>query len=355
MMIEGFVGGFAIGFLATAMPKMLSTPPFRLWQVLALATLYIGSCTSHFVGSVKVGDGLFAATLILLLGCLAIRVKNATSTPPPSMILAAMGLFCGLFGSVWSAFFVPSEHFYLTLFSQRLLFQAFILLPILGVGGFFFPMVFETQKTSEKGKHVWRNKALYSGALGLLIILTYWVEVHGQARAMSASRFILCLIWLSLECGWLRKSPAKGVITIGLRAGIACVLLGIAATSIFQQQRVALEHTLYIGGFCLITMMVAARVIFGHSGQANQFHKWGRLLTVCVLLVLLTMATRISADFLPGLRVSHHIYAAFCWVIVSIIWGLALLPSIRKQPVPKPIASTPPKARSVLDMDFRKK
>jgi len=105
----------------------------------------------------------------------------------------------------------------------------------------------------------------------------------------------------------------------------------------------------------LITMMVATRVIYGHSGQGAKFQKWMKPVVACVALILLGMATRVSADFIPHLRVSHHIYAAFCWVTVSIIWGIAVLPSVKKYPFPqKLIVPTSAKKPSVMEMNFRK-
>lgn len=121
-----------------------------------------------------------------------------------------------------------------------------------------------------------------------------------------------------------------------LRAGIGCLLLALVAVAVVQQQKIALDHILYVGGFGLITMIVATRVIFGHSGQGHQFNRWNKALVICVGLILLGMATRVSADFLPRVRNSHHVYATICWVAVSIIWGIAILPSVRRRPTSGP-------------------
>jgi uncharacterized protein involved in response to NO len=123
---------------------------------------------------------------------------------------------------------------------------------------------------------------------------------------------------------------------------------------VIEQHRVALEHTLYIGGFGLITMIVATRVIYGHSGQGAKFQRWVKPLVACVALLLLAMATRVSADFMPAIRNTHHTYAAICWVVVSAIWALAVFPFLhRRPPVVKAKPASP--VKSVLDMDFRKK
>lgn len=362
LMIEGFVGGFAIGFLTTALPKMLSAKPLRIWQVLLLLALFISFCAAHMLGHMRMGDGLFALTMLLTIFWLLMRLVKGGSVPPPGMALTAMGLLCGIFGAAWSALFGFTGDMHWTLFSQRLLYQAFILLPLLGVGGFIFPMILGTTNKHAKlsgptMSKKWKLKAAESALLGILLVFTYWIEVHGQLKMMSWVRVALCGVWITKESGWLSRNKAKGVMPLSLRAGIACLLGGMIATGILDENKIALDHMLYMGGFGLITMMVATRVIYGHSGQGDKFQKWVKPLIWCVGLLLFGMATRVSADFMDHIndhiKVSHHIYAAGCWAAVSIIWGIAVLPSVRKTPFPTRAKPKPDKP-SVMDMNFRK-
>lgn len=357
LMIEGFVGGFAIGFIGTALPKMLGTAALRVWQVALLFTLYLALCTLHATGHVHAGDAVFATMVAIQLSCMATRIRSAKLLPPPTMLLTAIGLLCGLLGALWWAFFTPFASFTVNQFFQKLLYQAFILLPILGVGTFVFPMILNTKARSAiiprtTMNRQWRNKALEATAVGLLIITTYGIEVQGHSVAMSWTRFIICAAWLSVECSWLTSIfISRGIMPLAIRLGIVCLLSAFIAAALVQSQRIAMDHILYISGFGLITMTVATRVIFGHSGQGEQFQKWVKSFCVCVALLLLGMATRVSADFLPDHRSSHHIYAAICWIVVSIIWGIAILPSVRKTP---PVTfRLPPTAKSLLDLDFR--
>jgi uncharacterized protein involved in response to NO len=368
LMIEGFVGGFAIGFLTTALPKMLNAKPLRVWQVLLLLALFLSYCSVHILGHVRTGDGLFAVTMALTVFLILVRLFKGNAVPPPGMALAGLGLLCGILGSAWSALFGFTGDLQWALFMQRLLYQAFILLPLLGVGGFIFPMILGTTNkharlSGPKMSKQWQAKAVESGLLGVLLIFTYWVEVHGQLKMMSWVRAALCGVWITKESGWLSRKKAKGIMPFSLRAGIICLLGGMIATGILDKNKIALDHMLYMGGFGLITMMVATRVIYGHSGQGAKFQKWGNPIIWCVGLLLFGMATRVSADFMDHInntiKMSHHIYAAGCWVIVSIIWGIAVLPSVSKtpfpnmpKPMPKPKAT--PKKTSVMDMNFRK-
>lgn len=360
LMIEGFVGGFAMGFLGTALPKMLSTRPLRIWQVLALLTLYLSYCTAHTLGKLQTGDMLFALMMFMMLGFLGSRLLRRGSVPPPGMVLTAMGLLCGTLSAVWWAFFTVSGSVLVTAFTQRLLYQAFILLPLLGVGSFIFPMILGTPNkhallAGPTMSSAWKKKAGEAFLLGLLIVATYWIEVKGQVKMMSWTRFILCAVWLGKESGWLKLKSGRGVMVWSLRAGIVCLLGTLVITGIMQDHRIALEHMLYIGGFGLITMIVATRVIFGHSGQGHLFQRWIKPLIACTGLLLLGMATRVTADFMPAIKNSHHVYAAACWILVSIIWGIAILPSVRKQPFPTSLKPKPtPKKNSVMQMNFRK-
>lgn len=54
---------------------------------------------------------------------------------------------------------------------------------------------------------------------------------------------------------------------------IWCIPLAAAGllAPVFFIQRVALEHLLFIGGFGLVCLIAASRVIFGHSGAVEKF------------------------------------------------------------------------------------
>ncbi len=368
LMIEGFVGGFAVGFVGTALPKLMSAKPLNPWQVMTLLVIHLACCTCHLFGVVRMGNALFALMVGGLLVSLFFRLLKGKQVPPPSMLLATMGLLSGTLSALWLAWSGENGGEFGYLFAHRLLYQSFILLPLLGIGGYIFPMILGTtnRQSSLSGPNVtraWNSKAFECVVLGGLLILTYWIEVQSEGgrhgydalvKNMSWVRFVLCFVWLLKESEWLRRTPTKGVMAFGLRAGIVCVLGGMITVGIWQEHRVALEHSLYIGGFGLITMIVAARVLFAHSGQVEKLQLWSKPLTFTVGLLLLTMLTRVSADFIPKVTISHHVYAAVLWVIISIIWGVALLPSVKKIP-PQPVISKKKKNTvSLMDMDFRK-
>ena len=62
--------------------------------------------------------------------------------------------------------------------------------------------------------------------------------------------------------------------------------------------------------------------------------------------MILAATTRMSSDFLPAIRVSHHIYAAWTWVLVGVIWLVALAGHLtRNEDSPKPKSRCPKRAK----------
>src|SRR4051812_17386095 len=65
LMIEGFLAGFVLGFLGTALPRLLSAPALRRGELWLLVTLYLLSAGLHIGEQPRAGD---AAFIVLMLG-----------------------------------------------------------------------------------------------------------------------------------------------------------------------------------------------------------------------------------------------------------------------------------------------
>lgn len=87
-------------------------------------------------------------------------------------------------------------------------------------------------------------------------------------------------------------------------------------------RHVALDHLLFIGGFGLLCLIVASRVLFGHSGALASFSGKSRTARWIVALVVIAAFTRASAEFMPRILVSHHVYAAALWALAALLWLL---------------------------------
>jgi uncharacterized protein involved in response to NO len=336
LMIEGFIGAFVIGFLGTAGPRLLEARPLASGEYWTLLGLHLFSIAAHLGRYFVIGDSSFALALASLAGFLSHRFAKRGNLPPPSFVLVAFGLLSGVAGSAllaWTTCYPSSLALYS--FSLLALNQGFALLPVLGVGAFIFPRTLGLSEGDEcldsrRAKLMWNKKAGAAAATALVIIVALALEGAGQLRAAGALKFLTAAFYV---IGQMRpairwsRAPFQGQC---IRIAIWCLLLGLLWEVVLPQFRVAGLHLVFIGGFMLIVFVVAARVVLGHSGQAHLCS--GRLpgMITTFVLLMLAIATRISADFLPSVagRNVHLVYAAILCIGAALVWGAIFIPRV---------------------------
>ena len=332
VMVFGFFGGFIFGFLGTALPRMLSAEPLRPWQVLALLLLHAAMVIAYSFATILAGDILLASLLLTFLGCVIPRARSRKDVPPPGFVLVALAflaLFTGTFLSLLQHF---RELPLFWIYFQRLLSsQGFLLLPILGIGPFILPRFFGLAGSHNFPDSLnpppgWTRKALLALGAGLLILLSLAIEAAGWFRLGHALRFIAVLAYWALEMPFRAAPGFKTAFGASLHIAFLMLLAGFFAVVLFPAYRVSLLHLTLIGGFAVITFIVATRVVFGHSGNIDKLRGPNRWLLLPIGLMLFAMATRISGDIWPRVLVSHYSYGAVLWILGTLVWAIKVLP-----------------------------
>lgn len=323
LMIQAFGGAFVIGFLGTAGPRVIAAPRLQPWELVPLFFLQVTSGICHLCGKTAWGDGLFLTTLSAFILALAGRVlffrKNL---PPPPLLLAAMGLLCGLTGMlIWC---IPSWISNPSLYqlSKLLLNQGFLLGPIMGVGIFLFPRLlgnsFGEPEPGDETRRSWRNMTIAAVAF----VSSFPVEIWGNPTAGLLLR-TAAFVFAVAQVRWFKNADFTKIGPLANALRFFCIplcIIGLIAPIFLINQRIALEHLLFIGGYGMVILIVASRVIFGHSGPVERFanHSWtARMIVVGILAAA---ATRVVADFLPSVTTSHYQYAATLWIVASGLW-----------------------------------
>ena len=159
-------------------------------------------------------------------------------------------------------------------------------------------------------------------AAALLLLTSFALEINDFPLAGYCLRAGVAVAYLLTEVSWRRPpdSPPRGTLANGLYWALGTGLGGLVAAGIWYQHRIGLEHLLYIGGFGLLMLVVASRVLFGHGGNLADFAKKSKTARWIVGLAFLAATTRASADWLPNITISHHKYAAWTWGILAILW-----------------------------------
>ena len=333
LMIQGFVGGFALGFLSTAFPKMIGSPPLSPVELVLLTSTLIGCVLAHSFNLLAAGDWCFLLLWLVALHCFGARLAFfRQSLPPPGFILAAMGIAAALVATTLLLVgrIILLSEFQRTL-ASLLLNEAFILGPVLGIGSFLFPRFFSapTVPAHTKTARSWNNKATGYFWLGILLLATYVSQAAGSTLVAPLARAGIVATVLLTRLPLLRRDSGTGTLSTLLRISLILIILGVAMSIVDPATRIAAKHTLYIGGFGMLALTVASRVTLGHSGNIALAEGTNRALQIVLGILLLAAATRIVAGFVPKIRISHHIYASGLWVIAAATWGWAVLRYVR--------------------------
>jgi uncharacterized protein involved in response to NO len=325
LMISAFIGAFILGFLGTAGPRMMSAPRLTPWELAAFFLLHLTSGIAYLIGKTQVADVTFLILLGGFITALAARfIFFRKEMPPPPLLLAATGLACGLSGILmWiiPGAIATSESYR---FANLLLYQGFPLAPVMGVGVFFFPRLlgggFGEARTPSEARRLIISMALAA----IVLVASFAVEawVHRQAgQLMRAAAFVFVLAHVR----WRKAADLPHVGTLGNALRFLCLplaLTGLIVSAIATSHHTAWLHLLYGTGFGLVCLIAATRVIFGHSGDVARFshRSWPARLVVATLVI--AVATRISADFMPKIMISHYEYAAIFWALAAAGWLL---------------------------------
>jgi len=323
LMIEGFGGAFVVGFLGTAGPRMATAPKLTPLELGFLFLLHQAAALCQLATLTAWGDRLFALLLLSLLAALVVRVvRFREDLPPPQMLLAITGILCGAVGAILLSLpgtaGAPPVH----LFASLLLYQGFLLAPILGIGSFLFPRILGREFGEPANEAEARTKRIRTVGAAVLLLASFVIEAAGWRIAGWLLRAFVVGGYLLIEIQW-RRTPGEapaGTIATGVRWALLLGVAGLLSAGFFPGRGAGVEHLLYIGGFGLLMLMVASRVLFGHSGELANFNRIAWFPRLLISLGILAMATRVTTGFLPALTVSHHIYASLTWALLATLW-----------------------------------
>ncbi len=335
LMIECFLAGFVIGFLGTALPRLLSAPPLRRGELRLLLALYLLTAGLHIGEQPRAGDCAFIVLLLTFGACMIRRIHERTELPPPGFVLVAFGLLSGLLGPMlWLCGlqgWVPGS---VMLFGGMLLNQAFVLFLLLGIGTFLLPRFLRlrdvrTMAEERTASRSWKLRAAFSAGTGLLLLASYWLEASDPAaRAAAWLRSVSAIVYLATMIPFQRQSWPVRTASLAAQLALLALVVGLIFPLFWPAQRVAGLHVVFLGGFSLITFTVATRVVLGHSGHEDLFETRLPSLQITTGLLLAGAALRAFGDFSPA-RAHWLTHASYLWMLAAAIWGFCILPKVR--------------------------
>ena len=338
IMIECFLTAFVIGFLGTALPRVLDVRSLGLNASGTFAAALVLAAGMHLAGRILWGDVVFAVALGAFVAILLSRAQQRKDIPPPSFVLVGMGLLAGLAGAtvqifdrLWPMLLAP----WVGSLGRILLHQVYPLLPIMGVGAFLLPRFFGLRGRQDfpellKPSRDWLRQAVLAFFAGLLVLISLLLEARGYVRAGYALRLFAVAGYFALEIPQGEILRGRGTLALGVKMALFSIPAGYALLVFSPSHYFAWLHVVFITGFSLLVFVVACRVILGHSGQSAKFRSRLWPIIAVIFLVVLAAATRVSADWMGELRMGHYAYAALAWAVGAIVWLAALRLALAK-------------------------
>lgn len=339
IMVQCFLASFVIGFLGTALPRMLEVSKFQARTCFCWAAVILAIAALHLAGQSALADPVFLLLMLGFLGSLLVRARRRKDIPPPGFVLVLLGLLSAVAGvglqiivNTWPNA-LPLPCFTL---GKRLLQQGFLLLPIMGVGAFLLPRFFglpnrQNFPESLRPPPGWWPQAAFAASCGFLVLISFVLEAWALFHAAWLLRAAAILVYFYREVPLHRAAFGRSSLAWALRLALISIPLGYLAMALLPARHMSLIHVVFIGGFSLLTFTVATRVVLGHSGQSAQFDRPLKSVAWMAGLLLLAMAGRVSADWMPELRLSHYAYAALAWTAAVLVWAVAILPGVRRE------------------------
>ncbi len=336
LMIQGFELSFVLGFLLTALPGFTKGEPCRGWElaVAAIAAPAFGVAT--LAGARAIAASAFLAAMLLLVTALVRRVRGGRIGPPAEFVFVGFGLGAGLLGAAMQlaeslgAAAAPAR------FAERLVSLGMVLSLVLGVGSLLVPAfagMRDPLTIPGIGRpHEARRRVVLYTAIVAAFTAAFALEWLGRLEAgalvrAAAAAIVGLWVWKLWRPPGRRDVPAYALWGSGW-----CVLLGLVLAAAWPAQTLAAWHLTFIGGFGLLTLGIATRVVVAHG--RHPFADERRTLGLPVAAALaVALGARIAAEIAPG-RNGWIAVSAGAWLIAWLAWSARALPRIARTHAP---------------------
>jgi uncharacterized protein involved in response to NO len=320
MMVGGFLGAFAFGFLTTILPRFTRAAPAQPFELAWIA------------GPLLIGPLLWGGASRLFLPALTISFLGMTvyagsrwwrgaSRPPDPFILIGHGLIAALAGLILQQ--IPFADPRWTLLGRLLFLRAFMLLVIVGVGGQLIPMLLGGAPAAGcmRSPRARNNRFLY---LGLALLSAFFIEAlmwGDLGRVLQA----VIVAAVALKHWRIFQLPiARSKLAWILWTSCWFLVTGLAGEALFPRYAVHFLHLSFIGGLALTSMMVATRLVLAHGGFSLMLETRLQSLYWAGGFVLTASVTRLAAGFIPAAYEHHLTYAALLWLMGLSIWAVVV-------------------------------
>ncbi len=331
--IQGFMMCFAMGFLFTAIPRRTGTAPPAAWEMIAGIVLPVGLTIAAWFESRTLPQVLWLVLVGVLLAFVQKRLMSdeATRKPPVGFIWIPIALGMGIAGSVMVAMVAWLGANGLTIYTLGRLFllQGLFIGLIAGVGSMILPLITRGESSTDGAQDLagWLAQVGHIGA-AVILVISFWIENMGWTRSGLGLRAAVVLfllvgtakIWrLPTRAGWHRWLVWFSAWALPI---------GYAVAAVFPDQQKAGLHLVFIGGFTLMALSVAAHVTLAHGGFDSLVNGRPWQVPLYGSLLLVAAALRGLVDFDPHGYFKWIGLSSAAFLLGTVFWAWLVVPKL---------------------------
>jgi len=334
IMIQGVLTPFAVGFLFTMLPRRLSAPGPKTWQMamaLLLPPLHAILVWQQETGWAHLLWGLEALMLLQFAGS-RVWGSAGSRSGPAAFQWVPIGF---LFGAV-GALLLSLAKFQPDLLSQQqqycawlLLTQGLFLCLVLGIGALFLPLTAHKEASVDVNLTANPGQRRLGHSLAALGILTgFALEAHGWISIGRGLRATCIALTLIFSARIHRLPSVAGTQRKLIWAASWCLPIGLSVAALYPSRPQVGLHIFFLSGIALLTFSVALHVGLAHSTGQKLVGRPVFAIQLFGGLVFAALFLRILAEFDSANRFAWLAAGASVFLLALLPWGWLILPRL---------------------------
>ena len=334
LMVQGFELAFICGFLLTAMPAFTHGPRVTRAELALVSGAVVAFVVLRAL-ELPAAAGAYLAALLALAASVARRVRPGAAAPPEEFLLVATGMALGLAGGVVQALaalgVMPGTA---ERAGVRCVSLGMMPALVLGLGGLLVP-TFAMMRDPLAIAGIARagdrpRRRAFTLAIAALLVLAVNLEFAGLGTPAAVLRALAALASTQLAWKLWRLPGRRNRLSWAIWSAGWCVALGFTAAALLPLQRVEAWHVAFVGGYALLTLGIATRVVVSHGGHPPADE--ARVLNGTALgsLALAALVRVFGPAFDPARATLEHLLAAGFGTLAFAAWLAAAWPRIRR-------------------------
>lgn len=321
--MQGFEMAFATGFLMTAYPRLIESAGTRAWELALALGLCLGGVVVLSVGAWHPGQVLFLALTIHLWIYAGRRLPGRGDNPPPVFVFVAFGLASASVGGFLIAHPQPS----LPGLGEALVFEGMLLGFILGAGSHLAPrLLYRDRSESPTAGPAARRQAIRFALVAVALYAAFPIGAGVSGPLGYGLRGAIVLGYLGWVLKLYRPPVTPTLHTWLLWLAFWCIPVGFLASAALPAHGAALRHITYAGGYGLMTLVIATRVVVAHCGFDVLWARTTAQVGVALAASALGAVIRVLSSAAGGWYWSAIAVAAGLWLVGSLWWAVVFVP-----------------------------